>query len=202
MKRLKDIAIGECGLNKSRFLAVAYPFSDPKEFTDRYAEAKKRFPKADHYPYAYRVGAITKSSDDGEPGGTGGRPLLGVIDSQGFDNVLLIVARYFGGTKLGTPNLRRCFVESGTLALQNGVAGSEKKRYVYRFTLEYGQFDALQRIAKKRNWELRETTFGESVETKLWSDDKLTDDQEGLGMLPSPLPKPEETIEIVWEERK
>jgi len=202
MKRLKDISTGECGLSKSRFLAIAYPFEDAKELSNLHADAKKRFPKADHYPYAYRVGALTKSSDDGEPGGTGGRPLLGVIDSLGFDKVLIVVARYFGGTKLGTPNLRRCFVEAGTLALQNGVAGSEKRRYVYRLTLDYGAFDGLQKVAKKRGLELRETVFGESVETKMVSNDKLTDGQEGLGMILSPLPAPEEVIEIAWEERK
>src|SRR5688572_26036116 len=88
----------DCG---SRFISYAYPISTVDEFKQKLVSIKDIHPKASHHCFAYRLGvddSIFRVSDDGEPSGTAGRPILGQIDSNKLTNVLVIVVRYFGGT--------------------------------------------------------------------------------------------------------
>src|SRR5690606_9132378 len=81
----------------------------------------KEHPKAAHHCFAYRIGLdnnLYRASDDGEPSGTAGKPILGQIDSRGLTNILLVVVRYFGGTLLGVPGLINAYKTTATLALQ------------------------------------------------------------------------------------
>ena len=90
----------------SKFIAYAFPIADVSEFKLRLAEIKKEHPKATHHCFAYRLGLdgnTYRVSDDGEPSGSAGKPILGQIDSKQVTNVLVIVVRYFGGTQLGIP---------------------------------------------------------------------------------------------------
>lgn len=102
----------EAEARRSRFRAHAAPVRSPEEalaFVDA-----NREPSAHHNCWAYRVGADYRSSDDGEPAGTSGRPILAAIDGQGLDRVVVVVARWFGGTKLGAGGLARAY--GGTAA--------------------------------------------------------------------------------------
>jgi putative IMPACT (imprinted ancient) family translation regulator len=90
----------------SRFIALASPVASTDEFKQSLVDIKKLHPKATHHCFAYRLGVDGQTfrvSDDGEPSGTAGRPILGQIDSKGLVNVLVVVVRYFGGTLLGVP---------------------------------------------------------------------------------------------------
>ena len=91
----------------SRFLARAAPVADPGEALAFLAEVADA--AATHNCWAYRIGAEYRSSDDGEPAGTAGRPILAAIDGQGFDAVMVVVTRWFGGTKLGAGGLVRAY---------------------------------------------------------------------------------------------
>lgn len=105
----------------SRFLAIVFPIKTAEEFKSKLAEIKKEHPKAVHHCFAYRLGVDGmqyRSSDDGEPSGTAGKPILGQIDSRGLTNVAIVVARYFGGTLLGVPGLINAYKSSATMALQ------------------------------------------------------------------------------------
>lgn len=99
-------------VRKSRFRAVAVPVASPEEALA--ALETLRDPKATHNCWAFRVGDQFRSSDDGEPGGTAGRPILAAIDGQGVDGVLVVVTRWFGGIKLGAGGLVRAY--GGTAA--------------------------------------------------------------------------------------
>ncbi|MCF0113513.1 MAG: YigZ family protein [Bacilli bacterium] len=177
--------------NKSRFEAELIPLSKTEDFPDVYAQFLKRHPKADHYPYAYCIAPLSKSSDDGEPGGSGGRPLLSLLSDLGVDQAVLIVARYFGGTKLGVGNLRRCFVEAGKSAIDAGRFGTPKTVYDYVFECDYAQYDALSKWAKAKGKKILSPIFGETVRATLRSDDKIS--LEGIlpgdFVLPEPDPK-------------
>ncbi|OWT65621.1 IMPACT family protein [Candidimonas nitroreducens] len=114
MKRytLAAEAVNEQEIRKSRFRAYAAPAETPAEalqFIQARAQAA-----ATHNCWAYRVGPVYRSSDDGEPGGTAGRPILQAIDAQQCDRVAVLVARWFGGIKLGTGGLVRAY--GGTAA--------------------------------------------------------------------------------------
>lgn len=105
----------------SRFLAYAFPISSAEDFKKHLAALKKEHPKANHHCFAYRIGNDNNQfrvSDDGEPSGTAGRPILGQIDSRQLRNVLVVVVRYFGGTLLGVPGLIQAYKTATALVLQ------------------------------------------------------------------------------------
>jgi uncharacterized YigZ family protein len=96
----------------SQFIAYAYPLADLADFKEKLAVLKKEHPKAVHHCFAYRLGldgTQYRVSDDGEPSGTAGRPILGQIDSKQLTNILIVVVRYFGGTLLGVPGLIQAY---------------------------------------------------------------------------------------------
>ncbi len=105
----------------SKFVAYAYPIKEVNDFKKYLQGVKKEHPKAVHHCFAYRVGTNGNNyrvSDDGEPAGSAGKPILGQIDSKQLINVAVIVARYFGGTLLGIPGLINAYKSSAALALQ------------------------------------------------------------------------------------
>lgn len=97
----------EADIRKSRFLALAAPIDAP-EAAQSFLDAS-RDPQATHNCWAWRFGALYRFHDDGEPGGTAGRPILQAIESQGYDRVVVLVIRWFGGIKLGTGGLARAY---------------------------------------------------------------------------------------------
>lgn len=108
-------SIGEYKEKGSKFIAYAFAVHSEEEVKKCLEEVKKDHFKARHYCYAYRIGLDGKrfrANDDGEPSGTAGRPILGQIDSFGLSNILSVVVRYFGGTKLGTSGLKRAYKEA------------------------------------------------------------------------------------------
>src|SRR6187551_833896 len=105
----------------SKFLAYAFPISTADDFKKRLKELKEEHPKAAHHCFAYRLGNDKnnfRSSDDGEPSGSAGKPILGQIDSKELTNVAVVVVRYFGGTLLGLPGLINAYKTSTSLVLQ------------------------------------------------------------------------------------
>ena len=154
-------ATGEYKCLGSTFDGEVGPLSDETSFKEIYDSFKKRFPKADHYPYAYRLKDRGKSSDDGEPGSSAGRPLLSLL------------ARYFGGTKLGIPRLRRSILEAAELAISSARLGVEKQVYSYHLEVDYSAYQTILRLSEKYGFSLKETAFGIKVETTAISSAKL-----------------------------
>jgi len=105
----------------SSFLAYAFPVLTTDDFKKRLKELKEEHPKAAHHCFAYRLGIDGnnfRSSDDGEPSGSAGKPILGQIDSKEITNTAVVVVRYFGGTLLGVPGLINAYKTVTSLALQ------------------------------------------------------------------------------------
>ncbi len=106
---------------ESKFLAYAFPLKSVEDFKEKLNELKKLHPKANHHCFAYRIGMDGdnfRSSDDREPSGTAGRPILGQIDAKNLTNTLIIVVRYFGGILLGIPRLTTAYKTAASLVLQ------------------------------------------------------------------------------------
>jgi uncharacterized YigZ family protein len=138
----------------SRFIAIAQPIASIDEFKQTLNDIKKLHPKATHHCFAYRVGLDGNNfrvSDDGEPSGTAGRPILGQIDSKGLVNVLVVVVRYFGGTLLGVPGLINAYKSAAALALQITplVQKQVEKEFVVQF--DYTQIGEIMALAKQYN---------------------------------------------------
>lgn len=122
----------------SRFLAYAFPLASADDFKKRIRELKEEHPKAVHHCFAYRLGTDGnnfRSSDDGEPSGTAGKPILGQIDSKNLTDTAVVVVRYFGGTLLGVPGLIHAYKTCASLALQ--LTPIIQKAVLVRYQLEF-----------------------------------------------------------------
>ena len=131
--------------NGSRFIALAYPVETEEEVKSIVAGLRKEYHDARHHCYAYRLGYqgdVFRASDDGEPAGSAGRPILGQIDSAGLSDVLVVVVRYFGGIKLGIPGLIRA--------------------YKIKVHFEYLSMNAVMKVLKDMDIQPRAQDFGES----------------------------------------
>ena len=136
----------------SRFLAFAFPISTVDDFKERLALLKKEHPKANHHCFAYRLGLdnnLFRVSDDGEPSGSAGRPILGQIDSKGLTNVLVVVVRYFGGTLLGVPGLINAYKTATALALQVTPEIEKAVEKNYRIHCTYDLLNEVMVILKQ-----------------------------------------------------
>lgn len=114
-------AVAEYKDRGSKFIGYAYPIGSIESFKGILKQLKEEHPKANHHCFAYRIGTdgnTFRSSDDGEPAGSAGKPILGQIDSKGLTNVAVIVVRYFGGTMLGVPGLIQAYKTCASYALQ------------------------------------------------------------------------------------
>ena len=138
----------------SRFLAYAFTVLSADDFKKRLKEIKEEHPKAAHHCFAYRIGADRnnfRSSDDGEPSGSAGRPILGQIDSEELSNTAIIVVRYFGGTLLGVPGLINAYKTSASFALQLNPVIKKPVFINYRLQFDYTILNEVMRVIKKND---------------------------------------------------
>lgn len=131
-------ATGDFRDRGSKFLAYAYPVITGLEIKERLKALKKEHPKAVHHCYAWRLGTDGtkyRATDDGEPAGSAGKPILGQIDSLGIKNVLVVVVRYFGGSLLGVPGLINAYKTAAAQALES--APKTEKWIEEMFTINF-----------------------------------------------------------------
>ncbi len=122
-KTLHNGARKELNVRGSRFIAVALPVTEKVEALQAIETVRKEFYDATHHCFAYRMGiggSEFRSNDDGEPSGSAGRPILSAIDKLGLTDVIVVVTRYFGGTKLGVGGLVRAYGSAADCALEAG----------------------------------------------------------------------------------
>ncbi|MBC7949283.1 MAG: YigZ family protein [Chitinophagaceae bacterium] len=138
----------------SKFIAYAFPIRDAAEFKERLAAIKKDHPKATHHCFGYRLGLDGNNfrvSDDGEPSGSAGRPILGQIDSRQVTNALIIVVRYFGGTLLGVPGLINAYKTAASLALQVTPIEQRPVEVSYSIEFDYTLMNEVMMLVKQYN---------------------------------------------------
>ena len=138
----------------SKFIAYAYPLASTDEFKQYLLALKKEHPKAVHHCFAYRIGTDNNQfrvSDDGEPSGSAGRPILGQIDSKEMTNVAVIVVRYFGGSLLGVPGLINAYKTATALALQVVPVVQKQVESSYQLQFNYMQLNEVMTVLKQFN---------------------------------------------------
>ena len=148
---IEKTAVAEYKDRGSKFLAYLYPLKEVSDFKEKLAGLKKEHPKAVHHCFAYRLGLDGNNyrvSDDGEPSGTAGRPILGQIDSKQLTNVLIVVVRYFGGTLLGVPGLINAYRTAASLALQITPVVQKPVLLPYRLQFDYTQMNDVMKVVK------------------------------------------------------
>ncbi|MEA1959989.1 MAG: YigZ family protein [Bacillota bacterium] len=153
-------------IKKSKFIALLFPFSVEEDFECLMETVRKEWPKARHYCFAYRLHGNPVSermSDDGEPSGTAGMPMLEILKGANLENVLAVVVRYFGGTLLGTGGLVRAYSDAVREALQ--IATIQNMVYCKQALLEidYSYYGQIEKKCLPAVLDKPEIEFGEKI---------------------------------------
>lgn len=151
---IEQPAVAEYKDRGSKFIAFAYPVDHAAAFKKQLQLLKKEHPKAVHHCFAYRFGITGDNfrvSDDGEPSGTAGKPILGQIDSKQLLNVAIVVVRYFGGTLLGVPGLINAYKTASSLALQTVPVVKKPILISYSLEFDYTFMNEVMMIIKQFN---------------------------------------------------
>lgn len=151
---------------KSRFLGTALPIETEEEVQQALQEEKKRYYDAKHHCYACILGErgeIRRFSDDGEPQGTAGKPILSVLEGQNLRNVCIIVTRYFGGTLLGTGGLTRAYGEAAKRAVAAAGPLTMQPGKILRIAMDYSLLDRVNWYLKKQEIQVLDTAYTEKV---------------------------------------
>ncbi len=161
MKTIKENQINEIEIKNSKFIALLFKIDNSNDVKDILDKVKTTYPSATHYCYAYITETNQKSSDDKEPTGTAGIPMLNVLQKNNLTNVLAITVRYFGGIKLGATNLVRAYTKSLTEVLNKTQIISLEKGLKIKIIINYDMQKHLDYLLK--NYEIVEKTFQEQI---------------------------------------
>jgi uncharacterized YigZ family protein len=157
----------EYKVKDSTFIAFLSPANSRQEAENCIAERCRKFHDATHNCYAFRVGfderLITKSSDAAEPAGTAGRPILQALGRRNLTNIVAIVTRYFGGTKLGTGGLIRAYSGATAAAIELAAVLTIFPKQRLRLQYAYAQTAAIQKVLRQVAAELIQENFGAEV---------------------------------------
>lgn len=156
-------------IEKSRFIGLVYPVRTLAEVNVKLEHVRQEYPNARHYVYAYRLfgGKQEKSTDDGEPQGTGGKPVLDALQHLELWNVLLVVVRYFGGVLLGTGGLGRAYGSTARQLLDTTELGRVVQHAVFGLAVPYSWYETLKYQLRLKAWVYEQEVFGEYVELEV-----------------------------------
>ena len=166
-------------IKKSRFICHAKRVYNEEEARDFITAIKKEHYKATHNCSAFIVGErseIKRTSDDGEPSGTAGVPMLGVLENHNLTNVCVVVTRYFGGIKLGAGGLIRAYAGSVALAVKEIGIIEIKEQAGIQIHMTYAQYQEYGNFLKENNLMELETNFTDQVDTMIFVDKERKDD--------------------------
>jgi uncharacterized YigZ family protein len=138
----------------SRFIANAYPVSEQASIKSIIESLRKEYHDARHQCFAYMLGherLVWRVTDDGEPSGTAGKPILGQINSSGLTNILIVVIRYFGGTLLGVPGLINAYRSAAAEAINNSEIIECTVKNYYELTFPYETLNDVMKILKEES---------------------------------------------------
>jgi len=167
---IEQPAMAEFKDRGSKFIAYSFPVNSIDQAKKHLTALKKEHPKAVHHCLAYRMGvdgSTFRVSDDGEPSGSAGRPILGQIDSKQLTNILVVVVRYFGGTLLGVPGLINAYKTATSLALQLAPIIQKPIEIAYTLHFDYQQMNEVMMVIKQYNCSVVEQLAQLFVELKV-----------------------------------
>ena len=156
-------------IKKSRFIGVADRVCSARHVDDALTAVKNEFPDATHHCWAYILGDPTSSSvvrmnDDGEPSGTAGKPILGVLQHKNVGDVLLVVVRYFGGVKLGAGGLVRAYASTASKTMEQLELAPAIREQAGRVRLDYAEEQPIRRLLDELGVTVTDSTYDDGVE--------------------------------------
>ena len=170
----------ELDVKKSKFIANIIKITNEQDAKEKLNQIRKEYSDARHNSYAYIVydnetkTKIEKSSDDREPSGTAGIPMLTLLQKNNLVNVLIVVTRYFGGILLGTGGLVRAYTDSSKQALEAAKIIELQYGEILEYCIEYDEFEYFKYICEKNNIEIVKIEYSNNIKTiiKLKEEDK------------------------------
>lgn len=172
----------ELEVKKSKFIANIIKIKDEQDAKEKLNQIRKEYSDARHNCYAYIVydnetkTKIEKSSDDREPSGTAGIPMLTLLQKNNLVNVLIVVTRYFGGILLGTGGLVRAYTDSSKQALEATKIIELQYGEILEYCIEYDAFEYFKYICEKNNIEVINTEYSSNIKAII----KLKEEDKGL----------------------
>jgi uncharacterized YigZ family protein len=149
-------------IKKSRFISIAMGVSSADEARDILKSTRQDYPDSNHVVHAFLSGPnadIFGFSDDREPSGTAGRPVLEVLKGSGISNIIVLVIRYFGGTKLGTGGLVKAYTEAAQKAVKSVPVEKLITKISFTINLSYDLYDTIVKILKQYSSEIEESLY-------------------------------------------
>lgn len=158
---------------KSKFICHAFHVESASEAEEILKNLRKKYHDARHNCFAYKIikDDISRASDDGEPSGTAGIPMLNILNGRNLSNVLVVVTRYFGGILLGTGGLVRAYSLATTMALDSASIVQQTLGLEAKFFVDYKDLEELRYILKNRGIAITKIDYGEKVEVIVESDE-------------------------------
>ena len=156
---------------KSKFIANIYYVQTQEEIENILKEIRKKYYDARHNCYAYSIltkdGVVNKMSDDGEPSGTAGAPMLNIITKNELTNILVVVTRYFGGILLGTGGLVKAYSEATIKALEKVKIVNEEIGYEVEVTILYNEWEKFKYYCEKNNINIINVVYDEKIKSRI-----------------------------------
>lgn len=156
---------------KSKFIAEIHPVSNIQQVENKIKDIKKKYYDAKHHCIAYRIidegRVVERASDDGEPSGTAGAPMLNLLKGNNLCNVVVVVTRYFGGILLGTGGLVRAYSEATNLVIQKSKLVCKTEGYEITLKLEYNNLDTFTYYCKNNNIKILNIEYAENISIKI-----------------------------------
>lgn len=153
----------EINVEGSTFIGMANFYRNSADLHSFLKKLKKEHPKARHICYAYKIGDEVKFSDDGEPSGTAGKPILNLIEHKNLENVGIFVIRYFGGKLLGSGRLLRTYNEASKLAIENAMLCQVVIEQSVLIDIDYEIYDQLTYFCKKKQLDIIKINFNDTI---------------------------------------
>ena len=166
---IENESIAEIIVKKSKFIATLYEANSKDKAEKILQNVRKKYFAAKHHCYAYIIEKIEKCSDDGEPSGTAGAPLLALLKSANLTNVIIIVTRYFGGILLGTGGLVRAYTESAKNAIENAKIVYKDYGIQFEIEISYNNLKEILFICKNLDISIIKIEYQENVKLILES---------------------------------
>lgn len=164
-----EIPTGEILLKEknSKFFGYSFPITSTEEIKTHIEQLKKQHFGAVHFCYAYQIGTEKiefRANDDGEPSNSAGTPIYGQIQSFGLTNILIVVVRFFGGTKLGVGGLITAYKTTAQLVLENALIIEKTIDVQFKITFDYKNINKIMRIIKEKKLEIHSQKMEENCE--------------------------------------
>lgn len=168
----KHSARAEIEVKRSRFLALASPVRSREQALEILDECRKRYPDATHHCWAMVAGAPDDvhqqdQSDDGEPRGTAGRPMLDILRHAGIGHIMVVVVRWFGGTRLGTGGLARAYSLATRTVMETLEWRTIHRQERWELTLDYATHDTLERAMSDMHSRINNRDFSDVVRLQI-----------------------------------